>query len=186
MYTDQKRPRKRKYQLQLKERLNKKDYNHGTIVVLCGPNPKKAIKYHQKLYKECVLVENDIDTFHKAKRKYDNIKDKSITLRYGDIFDVINCRKDKITGIDFDFCTTLNDELYFQILDAIQPLKQNKVWIRITTSYRRMPKEILDIKKQVLKQYIKENSGYKVIDEVSIGYRDTSPMNVWQIQLEKK
>ena len=186
MYTDQDRPRKRKHQLYLRERLQKKDYGHGTIVVLCGPNPKKAVKYHKNLYKKCILVENDKDTYYKAKKIHKTMDQESIKLRYENVFDVVRNRNDKITGVDFDFCTTLNNKLYFQILDALEPLVQNKIWVRITTSYRKMPKRKLDAKKQFLKQYLEEYSGYKVIDEVSIGYRDTSPMDVWQIQLERK
>ena len=187
MYLDQERPRKQRCQLELREQLHRKDYEHGTLVVLCGPNPKKAIKYHKNIYNKCILVENDADTFKKAKQIYQSMNKDKVTLEHGDVFDVIQERKNDITGIDFDFCSTLNNDLYIQIRKSIELLEQNNVWIRVTTSYRRMSKEELDTKKEILKQCIEEYYGYEIIGEISKGYNDMQgPMNSWQIQLEKK
>jgi len=185
---DKERQNKRWHQVQLADLLSEAAENNpkltdGTIVVLSGPNPNEAIQYYRskKLYKKCILVEKNRDTFLMAKLNFDY--SYSEQLLNEDIFNTIKRHSESIRGIDFDFCISLRDELIAKVADAVIRLEQPCVWFRLTTSHRSLTKEELRRKQKVILKGISLFSDYEVIDERSINYRDGGAMNVWQVIL---
>jgi hypothetical protein len=163
----------------------------GTIVTLCGENPNHAIKYFNQfnIFKKCICVEYDADIFKKAKYTYNN-KKKNVFFRCDDIFNVINNNIKDITGIDYDFECTFNNNTVKSILSNILKLNKesnkNLIWVRITTSHRRIKARDLKTKQNLAKILIEKYTDFSVTNIFNKNYRDTSPMNVWQFILERK
>lgn len=195
MYDATNRIRKRTKQWELTQRLQDIDeyfeakFSKGDILVLSGPQPMRAIKWYQKynLYNHCFLFEKDEETYEKA--LFDNIlyKDiEKIKLFKSDIFTGCRTKGEFVTGIDFDFCTTLNPEMCKKIVNSIHYLKLPYVWFRVTTCHRKIKGEILLSLEKEIKEKIAYSTDYHVIDEVSTNYRDTATMHVWQCVLQQK
>lgn len=157
--------------------------NSGHIIILAGPDPQKAIYQYRKykLYTWCTLVENDLSIFANAKAKFKEHIGEVLIL--DNIFKVAKREKENIRGIDFDFCTTLKPELVTDIAKAISNLHKPCIWFRVTSCHRRISSKELKIRQKQIISYIKSHSDYCVTDEASINYRDTTPMNTWQIVL---
>ena len=188
MYEDIDRENKRWHQALLTSRLKDQSklnpkLNVGDILVLAGPNPEKAFEYYRKYntYNTCHLVEKNRKTFLSARlRFHDTDREKLI---YDDIFIAGHRLKDKLRGIDFDFCTTLQDVLSRRIALLVINLQKPCIWFRITSCHRGINSKELKEKQDNILESIKKLSDYVVIDEASINYRDGSPMNTWQVVL---
>jgi len=188
MYEDKERQNKRWHQVVLTSRL--KDLcelnprlNKGDILVLSGPNPEKAVEYYRKykMYNWCHLVEKDKDTFLTAQLHFDTAY-KEI-LMYDDVFEAAYRLRNDLRGIDFDFCTTLKQDLGAEIVLSVINLQKSCVWFRVTSCHRRISSEQLRARQERILDAIEMLSDYIVIDEASINYRDDVVMNTWQVVL---
>lgn len=153
----------------------------GTVVFLSGPNPTEAVRYFQKY--------GVGDSFVGAEKNYNVYlqalldKPKNIILKNENVFEVIK-QTDNIRGIDFDFCSTVTDELAQQLINVVLEVKNPTVWFRVTSSMRGSGgKKGLEERKQLIKETIEKNSKFTIIDECSIVYKDTVPMDTWQVVL---
>ena len=189
MFKNIDRKNKRWHQVLLTSRLNDQcklnpKLNNGEILVLSGPDPQKAIKYYQryKMYDFCTLVENNRSVFEQARLNF-NLAWGNHTLIFDDVFVIANVYKHLLRGIDFDFCTTLKDELVKKIAYIMSNLQKPCVWFRVTSSHRGIKTEELQEKQQAILHTIEKFSDYTVTDEASVNYRDGCCMNVWQIVL---
>lgn len=211
MYTVAARPRKRNTQDLLTSRINNIaiDYSSlrkGTIIVLSGPEPEKAIQYYKQydLYENCLLVEKDYKQLLRALIQWDEDltlpqlrkiyrqPTKSITLApglrmyYEDVFDLAPELTQNVQGIDLDLCQTLQPELVDRICYLLSNIDTSTYWLRLTTSYRGICKAIIERRIDQIRSSMLYKTGYIVIDEHSCGYRDGSPMNCWQVVVTKQ
>lgn len=163
----------------------------GSIVTLCGENPKQAIQYFEEfnLFKKCLLVEYDQQIYFKALRTYKHRSPKT-HFRHDDVFNVVKNNAKDIVGIDYDFECTFNDTTIKNILRNLQIISDNSskecIWIRVTTSHRGIKKRELRSRQNLAKILIEKYYDFTVIDSFNQGYRDTGPMNVFQLILKRK
>jgi hypothetical protein len=181
-YPNSSHARKRRAQRILTEFLSLQGFKNNNIAVLSGPEPQEAIRIYKEfnIFSNCLLVEFDKEIYKEASKA---IPENSILI-YDDIFNVIKENKSILTGIDLDFCKTFSYEKAGKIIQAINQLEQEKIWLRITTSFRGQSKTKLEQVKFNTLFFVHDNK-YKVIHEHNISYRDTSAMNTWQIVLKK-
>jgi len=187
MYEDRKRQNKRWHQALLTSRLNDQrvlnpKLNHGSILVLSGPNPEEAIKYYAKykMYRNCILVESNRKTFAEAYFNFDPLG-RHIELIRDDIFVAAKRHSNELRGIDFDFCTTLKEELVKKIAITVARLEKPCIWFRVTSCHRGIKGEKLREKQNSIVEAIKKLSDYQLVDEAFVNYRDKIPMNTWQV-----
>ncbi len=189
------RPNKRASQKILTQLLDKESlYEAGNIILLCGPEPIKAIQEYVNydIGLKYTLAEQDPKVYQQAKEnilrdcysKY--TVEQFYRLWHMDIFKLISkCYTETpVTGIDFDFCTTLNNKTINSISLAInQIIKQNAspcFWIRTTSSARLLGRKGTYEAIGQIKELSTNKTKFVVKDEYFCQYYDTSVMYTWQ------
>lgn len=194
------RPRKRSIQSELTDRVAQVDgFKHKKIITLCGPDLDSCVgsyEMHGLHRNGIILAENDRSQIYRAmlysskknigKGKYILKDNKRGQIIHGDIFEIADRYVGKISGFDFDFCTTLNAEKIRKIYGCVKNSKVNDAWVRVTTCHRGVSKtDLIKMLSYMKRQFLEEFHG---IDTALRSYRDQkSPtMNVWQMILRRK
>jgi len=194
------RPRKRAVQSKLTDRITRiKDFDHKKIITLCGPDLDGTVGTYEMygMHKNGIILAEINKSqvcraiLHSSKKNIGNkeylLKDnKKAHLINGDVFDIAHCYKNKISGFDFDFCTTLTNEKIHKIYATVKNSMVEDVWVRITTCHRTHSKQKLGEMLKYMKQKFLEE--FDEIDTCIETYRDNiSPaMNVWQMIMRRK
>lgn len=194
------RPRKRAVQSELTDRIKQvRGFNHKKVITLCGPDIDGAVGIYEMhdLHKNGIILA-EIDRtqicraiLHSSKKNIGNCKyvlkdNKKAQIIHGDVFNIANKYKGKISGFDYDFCTSLNDDKIRKIYASVKDSGVDDAWVRVTTCHRRINREhMTEMLAYMRKQFHEE---FDEVDCITRGYRDkVSPaMNVWQIILRRK
>jgi hypothetical protein len=194
------RPKKRSVQFELTDRLTQiPEFNHKKVIVLCGPDLDACVAPYEMhdLHKNGIILA-EIDRrqvykaiLHSSKKnlgdgKYILKDNKRAQIINEDIFGIADRYKGKISGFDFDFCTTLNNDKIHKIYSTVKDSKVQDAWVRITTCHRGINRDTMKEMLEYTRHQFHEE--FDELDLCKRGYRDrTSPsMNVWQIVLRRK
>jgi hypothetical protein len=195
MFKEINRPNKRTSQGALTDLLVDKkpeNYKEGNVLILSGPKPAEAVSQYLGtiLGTKYLLIEKDFDTYCTA---LCNISTGSLlkdtVLFHTDIFDKIHVlmgdEGDKvISGLDLDFCTTLNKEVRRETALALRSIILNNklpcFWVRITSCPRGIGLDGTNGVIEAIKDYTLVGTKYTVKDEIVCRYKDSIPMYSYQ------
>lgn len=193
-------PRKRIVQEALSQALRKEGlYSKGTVLGLSGANPIPYINVLMKynLGDHYELFEKDEKLYSAAKRCLANYiappgvtQDRIYRISQEDI---LTCSEwpDRISGIDLDFCKTLQESDMHGIICGLIGILENNtlkdVWLRITSSfgYNADRQSLLERLDTILERIEKYTKWYRVGYRQKRAYHDTRTMLVWQVKLRR-